>query len=114
MAQREATVADVDGLHIRPAAVFATAARRTGVSVTVAKVPDGAPVAADSVLAVLALDVRQGDRVRLAADGEGADAALDALVTLLETASDEPDATADAAPPADAPGAASAARDGEL
>lgn len=41
---------------------------------------------ARSILAVLALDVRHGDEVVLRADGDGAEAALDRLASLLQDA----------------------------
>jgi len=84
MSTREATIAAPEGLHARPAAEFVKAVKESGVAVTVAK--DGKdPVAADSILAVLGLGVKQGDVVTLSADGEEADAVLDALVTQLES-----------------------------
>ena len=84
MSTREATIAAPEGLHARPAAEFVKAVKESGGAVTVAK--DGKdPVAADSILAVLGLGVKQGDVVTLSADGEEADAVLDALVTQLES-----------------------------
>jgi phosphocarrier protein HPr len=53
------------------------------VKVTIGK-PDGAPVDARSVLFVLGLDVRSGEEVVLAAEGAGADTALDELEALLQ------------------------------
>ena len=41
------------------------------------------PVDASSIIAVLALGAHGGDTVTIAADGDGADAALDALAELL-------------------------------
>ena len=91
MAERRVTVASEVGLHARPAALFVRAAGRTGVGVTLAK-GDSAPIDARSLLAVMALDVRHGDEVTLAADGPGADAALDELAALLATDLDAADA----------------------
>lgn len=83
MARREVVVASSVGLHARPATLFTQAAAATGVPVTIAK--DGEdPVNAASILAVLGLGVSHGETVVLQADGDGADAALDALVALLE------------------------------
>ena len=42
-------------------------------------------MSARSILAVLSLDVRNGDQVTLAASGDAADAALDSLAALLTT-----------------------------
>jgi len=82
MPQRLVTVASSVGLHARPAMLFAQAAAAQPVPVTVAK-PGGDAVDARSVLSVLGLDVRGGQDVVLAAEGEGADTALDQLVSLL-------------------------------
>lgn len=84
MAARKAVVGSSVGLHARPAALFVQAAARQSVTVTIAK-DGGDPVPANSILSVIGLDVRGGDVVVLTADGEGADAALDELVTVVET-----------------------------
>ena len=46
---------------------------------------DGDPVPAGSILSVIGLDVRCGERVVLEAEGDAADVILDGLVALLET-----------------------------
>ncbi|MFL6113717.1 MAG: HPr family phosphocarrier protein [Catenulispora sp.] len=84
MPERTVTVAAKVGLHARPAAVFVKRAAALPVPVTVAR-EGGAPVDAKSMLAVMSLDVRHGDRIVLAADGDGAAEAVDDLATLLET-----------------------------
>jgi phosphocarrier protein len=88
MAERRVAVASPDGLHARPAAQFVKAATETGIAVTIAR--PGADTRADarSILAVLSLDVRQGDEVVLQADGDGADSALSRLAALLGDARD--------------------------
>ena len=87
MSERKATVASSSGLHARPAALFAEAAGNTGVEVTIAM--DGAPaddaMDASSILSLMTLGAAHGSVVVLRAEGEGADAALDELVALLET-----------------------------
>jgi phosphocarrier protein HPr len=72
------------GLHARPAKLFAQAAKASGIPVTIAK-GSGAPVNAASILGVISLGVEHGDYVTLTADGEGAEATLDALSELLTT-----------------------------
>ncbi|MER7130489.1 HPr family phosphocarrier protein [Streptosporangium saharense] len=81
MAQRQITVESEVGLHARPAATFVQTAAKAPLDVTVAK-QGGQPVNAKSILAVLALDVRQGDTVVIEAEGEGADELLDALALI--------------------------------
>ncbi|MFD0890875.1 HPr family phosphocarrier protein [Streptosporangium algeriense] len=81
MAQRQVTVESEVGLHARPAATFVQTAAKASLEVTVAK-KGGEPVNAKSILAVLALDVRQGDTVVIEAEGEGADELLDELALI--------------------------------
>ncbi|NVM95922.1 HPr family phosphocarrier protein [Arthrobacter wenxiniae] len=87
MSERKATVASSSGLHARPAALFAEAAGNAGVEVTIAM--DGAPAEdamdASSILSLMTLGAEHGSTVVLRAEGDGADAALDKLVALLET-----------------------------
>jgi phosphocarrier protein HPr len=81
MPERRVVVGSKVGLHARPAAMFVQAAKQP-VKVTIAKA-GGDPVDARSILSVLALDARGGDEVVLAADGDGADQALDELAALV-------------------------------
>jgi phosphocarrier protein HPr len=82
MPERRVKVGSKVGLHARPAAMFVQAAAKQPVKVTIAKA-DGKPVDARSILSVLALDARGGDEVVLAAEGDGADQALDELAALV-------------------------------
>lgn len=84
MPERRATVASKVGLHARPAALLAKAAAAQPVEVTIRK--DGTdPVTAASILGLMTLGAAHGDEVVLAADGEGAEKALDELVELVST-----------------------------
>jgi phosphocarrier protein len=83
MPERRVVVGSKVGLHARPAAMFVQAAAKQPVKVTIAKVGGGDPVDARSILSVLALDARGGDEIVLAADGDGADQALDELAALV-------------------------------
>ena len=83
MPERTAIVASTVGLHARPAAVFVKAAGEQPAKVRIRK-GDGEPVDAASILSIMTLGVEHGDEVVLSADGDGADASLDALVALLE------------------------------
>ena len=83
MPERRVNVGSKVGLHARPAAMFVQAAAKQPVKVTIAKASRGDPVDARSILSVLALDARGGDEVVLAAEGDGADQALDELAALV-------------------------------
>ena len=81
MSERTVVVASSHGLHARPAALFTQTAAKTGTSVTVSK--GDRSVDAASILGVISLGIDHGDEVRLSAEGEGAEEALDALEKLL-------------------------------
>jgi phosphocarrier protein len=83
MSERRVVVGSSVGLHARPAALFTQAATKSGVPVTITKVGGDGPVDARSILLVLTLGVGHGDEVVIAADGDGADEALDHLAALL-------------------------------
>lgn len=82
MPQRRVTVASAVGLHARPAAVVAKAAAALPVTVTIAK-DGGSPVPAASVLNLMTLGARHGDAVVIAADGDGAEDAVDTIAGLV-------------------------------
>ncbi len=84
MAERQATIASSSGLHARPAKLFVQAVKEQSVPVTIA-VEGGPDLNAGSILSLMGLGAKKGTVVTLKAEGEGADDALDALVTLLET-----------------------------
>ena len=82
MPTRTVAVASASGLHARPAALFVAAAAAQPVAVTI-RTEAKPPVPARSMLSVLSLGARCGTEVILEADGDGAEAALDALASLL-------------------------------
>jgi phosphocarrier protein len=82
MAEKTVTVASSVGLHARPASLFAQAAAKVGVPVTLTSA--GKSVNAASILGVLSLGIGHGEEVTLSAEGDGADAAVEELATLLE------------------------------
>jgi phosphocarrier protein HPr len=82
MPERTVTVGSKVGLHARPAALVAKAAAKAPVKISIRKA-DGNPVPAASVLSLMTLGAHFGDEVTLAADGDGADAALDDLAAMI-------------------------------
>ena len=80
--ERTVTIASSVGLHARPAALFVQAATATGLPVQISKAGEE-PVDARSILMVMALGAKNGEVVTLAAEGDGAEEALDSLVALL-------------------------------
>lgn len=80
--EREVTVGSRVGLHARPAAMVAEAAGKQPAVVHIAK-GDGDPVDCRSLLSILALGAEHGDTVRLTSEGDGAEAAVEALAGLI-------------------------------
>ena len=84
MPERRVIVAIAEGLHARPAALFVKLAGEQPASVTVRK--DGQdPVEANSILGIMTLGAAAGDELVLTAEGDGAEASLDALEEYLKT-----------------------------
>jgi phosphotransferase system HPr (HPr) family protein len=79
-------VRNPSGLHARPAALFVKTAGTLPAAVQVTNLSrDPSRVAsARSLLAVLGLGVSSGHQIRLAAEGEGAQASVEALRRLVE------------------------------
>ncbi|WP_448649738.1 phosphoenolpyruvate--protein phosphotransferase [Pseudomonas fluorescens] len=75
------TLPNANGLHARPAAVFAQAAKGFKASIYLHKQTQSAN--AKSLVAIMALQTVHGDTVQVSAAGDDADAAIKALVALL-------------------------------
>ncbi|MEW9547117.1 HPr family phosphocarrier protein [Nonomuraea sp. NPDC050783] len=86
MGERKVTVAAEVGLHSRPAATFVQRAMKAPMDITVTKMNSAkAPVSGKSILAIMALDVRQGETVVISAEGEGSEEVLDELAEIAGT-----------------------------
>jgi phosphocarrier protein HPr len=86
MTRRTAVIGSRSGLHARPASAIAALAAEHPFDITIAlEGADGQEAAdASSVLHLMSLGARQGDRVVLQAVEDGTEEALDALVRELE------------------------------
>jgi phosphotransferase system HPr (HPr) family protein len=87
--RRVVTVANPQGLHMRPAAAFAKAARQYASTVTVTR--DDRAVNGKSQIDLLLLAAEPGAQLTLEVSGEDATAALDALGAILESVFEEND-----------------------
>ena len=79
---RRVAVRNPQGLHARPAEMFARLALTFDATIEVVK--DGQRVDAKSILHILTLGAEQGQELLLEATGHDAQAALDALAELTE------------------------------
>ncbi|MDE2386661.1 MAG: HPr family phosphocarrier protein [Actinomycetales bacterium] len=78
----ELTLTGNEGLHARPAAELARIASTQGVAVTIGRL--GQPgVAAGSILGLLSLGLRSGERVLLTVDGATEDSVAQQISELL-------------------------------
>jgi len=73
----EVMVMNPHGLHARPAAVFVQKAASFPCSVKVYKGERSAD--AKSILGIMSLGIEPGETIRIEAEGDGAEAALEAL-----------------------------------
>ena len=70
------------GLHARASAKFVTVASGVGMIVEVEK--DGSKVVGTSIMGLMMLGAAMGDTIIISANGDGADAAVQVLVDLVE------------------------------
>ena len=81
MVERETTVGPAEGLHARPAAQFVKAAKRFSSEIVVMK--DAREANAKSSLKVMTLGARKGDKIKIRAEGEDAEEAVETLAQLI-------------------------------
>lgn len=79
---RSVAITNRRGLHARASAKFVTVASGVGTKVEVEK--DGSKVVGTSIMGLMMLGAAMGDSIIISADGEGAEAAVQALVDLVE------------------------------
>ena len=83
MPSRRVTIRNRLGLHARPAALLVKEAARFRSSVFVSK--NGLEVNGKSIMGVMMLAAEVGSELELRAEGEDAEAALDALAALIDS-----------------------------
>lgn len=81
--QKEVIIKNKFGLHVRPATTFAELARKFGSTIQVIK--DGQTVDGKSCIDLLTLAAEAGSKLVIRAEGEDAQAAVDALSKLIES-----------------------------
>lgn len=81
MTQQEVKIVNEQGLHARPAAKFVQIASQFTSDITVAK--DDRQVDGRSIMGLMTLTAKQGASLVITAQGEDAEAAVQALVNLV-------------------------------
>lgn len=84
---REVVITNASGLHARPATFFIQKANCYKSNILIEK--DDRKVNAKSLLGVLSLGIAQGMKVNLIADGQDEEAALNGLVSLINSGFNE-------------------------
>ena len=84
---KEVTVSNQVGLHARPATFFIQKANFYKSTILIEK--DDRKVNAKSLLGVLSLGIAKGMTVKLSAEGQDEDAAIDGLVSLINSGFNE-------------------------
>jgi phosphocarrier protein len=85
--ERTAQIVNRLGLHARPAAEFVKLAGRFAAEISVEK--DGMTVNGKSIMGVLMLAAEHGSELRIRGEGQDAQAAVDALVSLVSRGFEE-------------------------
>lgn len=83
MVEKTVEITNKTGLHARPAAQFVEKASKFKSEITIEK--DGKQVDAKSIIGVLGLGAGQGSQIKITAEGEDEQQAVDALVELLNS-----------------------------
>ena len=81
--ERTVLITNKRGLHARASAKFVTLASSQPAAVEVEK--DGSRVAGTSIMGLMMLGAAMGDNVIISAQGDGAEAAVSALCSLVES-----------------------------
>jgi len=79
--EQEVEILNRYGLHARPAAKFVQTAKKFKSDIFVEK--DGERIDAKSIMGVLMLACAKGHKIKLIADGDDADIAIEELVNLI-------------------------------
>ena len=85
MVKETITIKAAEGLHARPAAEFVRIAATRGHTVLIAK-SNGSKVRGDSILSLLSLGVKQGEKLIIEVTGPDEESLLQSLITVVSGA----------------------------
>lgn len=80
--EKTLTIENKTGLHARPASMFVQTANKFKAKVKLTA--KGKTVDAKSILMIMSLGLQQGTEITISAEGDDAQAALDALTKLIQ------------------------------
>lgn len=82
MVRESITIKTAEGLHARPAAEFARVAATAGHTVLINK-PTGTQVRGDSILSLLSLGVKEGEKLTIQVTGPDEKTLLQSLISIV-------------------------------
>ena len=82
MVKETISIKAAEGLHARPAAEFVRIAATTGHTVLINK-SNGAKVRGDSILSLLSLGVKHGEKLTIEVTGPDEDSLIQSLITVV-------------------------------
>lgn len=82
MVKETISIKAAEGLHARPAAEFVRIAATTGHTVLISK-SNGAKVRGDSILSLLSLGVKHGEKLTIEVTGPDEDSLIQSLITVV-------------------------------
>jgi phosphotransferase system HPr (HPr) family protein len=85
MVKSTVSIKTPEGLHARPAADFARLAATPGHQVLISK-SEGAKVRGDSILSLLSLGVKQGEKLSIEVSGPNEESLLQSLISVVSGA----------------------------
>ena len=87
MYSKQTTIANVTGLHARPASDFIAAANKFKSDITIRRLQgeDLEEANAKSIVHLLTLGLSQGENVEIRAEGEDEQATVDSLIALIDS-----------------------------
>lgn len=78
------TVINPNGIHARPASIFVNEAKKFQSKVTVENIATGKAKDAKSILGVMTLGLVKGTEIRITAEGEDEEVAIQAMADLVD------------------------------
>lgn len=85
MVKQTVIIKSGEGLHARPASEFVRVAAKPGHTVMISK-GDGPKLRGDSILSLLSLGIKQGERLAIEVSGPEEDSLIQSLITVVSGA----------------------------
>lgn len=83
MVEKKVTITNDTGIHARPASMLVQEANKYDAEIKIAK--EGNEVNAKSIMGIMSLGIGKSTEISIKAEGGDAEAAVDALVALVES-----------------------------